>query len=198
MFPLSHMLKAFVRVGSLTIIDAERPDARLFGRSWPHCDGTVHRPFAHHQALLESYAACGRGLRRWRRGSGAGYAQGLPGALLAEPRCTGFLSAAENRACDHARAEALPAGQSDRQGREERRAPLRPRQRVLQTLPRRGHAVFLRLLPQRRRHPRAGAAEQAAPDRGEAAAEARTEDPRHRIAAGASSRSISPPWRTSM
>src|SRR6185312_15042372 len=60
------------------------------------------------------------------------------------------------------------------------------RQRLLQALPRQGHAVFLRLFRERRRYAGGGAAEQASPDRVEAAAEAWPEDPRHRQRLGRS------------
>ena len=43
MFPLSHMMKSFVRTGTLKVIDADGKGARLFRRAWAAGDDAAER-----------------------------------------------------------------------------------------------------------------------------------------------------------
>ena len=197
MFPLSHMLKSFVRVGTLKVVDAEGNVHVFAGSAGAQGHHAAHGSLALSQAVLQSGAARGRSL------------YGRPHELRGARRCATSTLFSMNRldarhlsACrrccvaSRARAQALPAGKSGRQGAEERRASLRSRQRLLQAVPRRGHAVFMRLFPRRRRHARAGAAEQASADRRQAPSEAGPARSSISAAAGAISRSICGAWRT--
>ena len=152
MFPLSHMLKSFVRVGTLKVIDADGRRARLRRRAGPEVtmrltDRTLYRKLFFNPELHAGEAYMD-GRMRFEDSTLRDFL-----TLFSINRLSlGSYPLQKVLRARLARPEALPAGKPGRQGAEERRAPLRPRQRFLQALPRRGHAVFLRLFPRRRRH----------------------------------------------
>src|ERR1700674_3623767 len=91
----------------------------------------AERPHALSQALLQSGAACGRGLYGRADELRGLDAPRLPHAVLYQPALARLLSLAEGAAAHLARAEALPAGEPRWPGAEKRRPPLRSRQRFL-------------------------------------------------------------------
>ena len=88
---------------------------------------------------------------------------------------------------DRRAAARLPPPPADQHGgalAPQRAAPLRPVGRPLPALPRRGHAVFLRLFRAAGHDARRGAARQEAPHRRQAQAEGRPDGARHRLGLG--------------
>ena len=59
MFPLSHMLKSFVRVGTLKVVDAKGRVHVFAGAPGPKVTMRAQRPHALSQAVFQSRAARG-------------------------------------------------------------------------------------------------------------------------------------------
>ena len=198
MFPLSHMLRSFVRIGTLEGDRCRRPDPRFLpARPARNVTMRLTDRSLYRKLFLNPELHAGEAYMDGRLSFEDSTLRDFLTLFSVNRLSLGILSAAEGAAAHLARPQALPAGEPGRQGAAERRPPLRPRQRLLQAVPRRGHAVLLRLFPRRRRHARGGAAQQAAPDRRQAAPEARPQGPRHRLRLGRPRALSGGAWRRS-
>ena len=172
---LAQVLARLLGEGQLTIIDAVGRPHRIQGaRPGPSVTLRVHSWWTGVRVALRPRLA----LRRSLHGRQADRRRGrrhLRPARSPGPQHGGVRSHADGTLvlCLAALAARARAVQSGRQGAAQRRASLRPQRPALRLLPRSRPAVFLRLLQDRRRAARAGAARQEAPHRRQAAAAAR-------------------------
>ena len=181
MFPLSHMLKSFVRVGTLKVIDAGGAEHVFAGTAdGPNVTMRLKDRSLYTKLFFNPELHAGEAYMDGRLTFENSTLRDFLTLFSVNRVALGTYPLQKGAAPHLQGAAGDPAGQPDRQGARERRPSLRSRQRLLRALPGRGHAVFVRLLPRRWRQPGVGPAEQAAADRLQAQPEARPQDPRHR------------------
>ena len=123
-FPLSHMLKSFVRVGTLKVIDADGAEHVFAGAAdGPQRDHAAQRPLAVYQAVLQSGVARGRGLHGRPPDLRELDAARLPRPVLRQPGRARHLPPAEG-AAPHLARRGAPSSRPIRSARRARTSPI--------------------------------------------------------------------------
>ena len=128
MFPLSHMLNSFVRVGTLKVVDAKGRVHVFAGAPGPKVTMKLTDPTLYRRLFLNPELHAGEAYMDGRMRFPDSSLRDFLTLFSVNRLSLGNQSCANGAAADVAGLEALPAGQSDRQGTAERRSPLRSRQ----------------------------------------------------------------------
>ena len=105
MFPLSHMLKSFIRTGTLNVIDADGKTHIFGGTPGPEVTMRLTDPSLYKHAFLQSRARSRRSLHGRPHELRELDAPRLPHSLFGEPAVARILPAAEGAAQHLARLE---------------------------------------------------------------------------------------------